>query len=170
VKLDPAHADGWLGIGVILDALNRLTEAVHYVKKAIGINPQEAEYWYVFAEIQEKLGFVEEAALAFQRVIELDYPDSEVWLDYARLLHRNGYMEEAVEALQEGIKKFPDIAELYYRMGVVLIDREQRKDATGYFERALEMDYQHHTAIFEYAPELKNDPELLRLISFHPKK
>jgi tetratricopeptide (TPR) repeat protein len=56
VKLDPANADAWLGIGVVLDALNRLTESVHYIKKAIEINTNEPDYWYVFAEIQEKYG------------------------------------------------------------------------------------------------------------------
>jgi tetratricopeptide (TPR) repeat protein len=165
VKIDPANADAWLGIGVVLDALNRLTEGVHYIKKAIEINPNNAEYWYVFAEIQEKLGFAEEAAMAYQRVIELEYPDYDVWLDYSKLLHQNNYITNAIETLIEGIKYFPDVAELYYRMGIILLDKENRKESLEYFEKALSLDYSKHNEIFEYAPVLQNDKEILNLIS-----
>ena len=155
--------------GVVLDALNRLTEGVHYIKKAIEINPNEPEYWYVFAEIQEKLGFIEEAAQAYQRVIELDYADFDVWLDYAKLLHRSSYLDEAILTLSEGIKKFPDVAELYYRMGVLLIENQQKKESLHFFARAMELDFAKHDEIFEYAPVLKNDAEILTLISTFKK-
>ena len=169
VKLDPANADAWLGIGVVLDAMNRLTEGVHYIKKAIEINPNDAEYWYVFAEVQEKLGFMEESAMAYQRVIELDYDDYDVWLDYSKLLHQNNYITNALETLMEGIKRFPDVAELYYRMSVILLDKENRKESLEYLEKGLAIDYSKHNEIFEYAPVLKNDKEILNLISTFKK-
>jgi tetratricopeptide (TPR) repeat protein len=158
-----------LGIGVVLDAMNRLTEGVHYIKKAIEINPNDAEYWYVFAEIQEKLGFIEEAALAYQRVLELDYQDYDVWLDYSKLLHQNSYITEAIKVLEEGIKKFPDIAELCYRLSVILLEKQQRKESLDVLARALDLDYSKHKEIFEYAPVLQNDAEILNLISTYNK-
>jgi tetratricopeptide (TPR) repeat protein len=169
VKLDPANGDAWLGIGVVLDALNRLTEGIHYIKKAIEINPNDPEYWYVFAEVQEKLGFQEEAAMAYQRVIELDYPDYDVWLDYSKLLHEAGYIKDAIAALSEGIKYFPGVAELYYRMGIILLDKQNRKESLEFFAKALELDYTKHNAIFEYAPILQHDSELINLISHYKK-
>jgi tetratricopeptide (TPR) repeat protein len=169
VKLDPANGDGWLGIGVVLDAMNRLTEGIHYIKKAIEINPNESEYWYVFAEVQQKLGFYEESALAFQRVIELDYDDYDVWLDYSKMLHEAGYIKDSIATLSEGIKYFPEVAELYYRMGIMLLEKQKRKESLEFFARALELDYSQHEKIFEYAPVLQNDQELLNLISHHKK-
>src|SRR5690606_4099480 len=127
------------------------------------------EYWYVFAEIQEKLGFIEEAALAFQRVLELDYPDFDVWLDYSKLLHHNSYLSEAIKVLEEGIKKFPDVAELFYRLSVILLEKQQRKESIDLLTRALDLDYAKHKEIFEYAPILENDAEILNLISTYKK-
>jgi tetratricopeptide (TPR) repeat protein len=167
--MDPANADGWLAIGICLDSLNRLTEGIHYIKKAIEINPNEAEYWYVFAEVQQKLGFQEEAALAYQRVIELEYPDYDVWLDYSKLMHESGYFTEALEVIQEGIKNFPDVPALYYRLGVLLLESGNKQDAMSVFSNALQLDYNEHGTIFEYAPSLENNGELLQLINQYKK-
>lgn len=153
----------------MLDGLNRLTESVHYVKKAIEINPNEAEYWYVFAEVQQKLGFIEESALAYERVIELEYNEVDVWIDFSTMLHQAGYLKEANEALMQGIKRFPDSAELIYRIGVVLLDLANTKAAMEYFSIALDMDFQKHEIIFEYAPNLINNTELNHLISIYKK-
>jgi tetratricopeptide (TPR) repeat protein len=169
VKLDPAHADAWLGIGVVLDALNRLTEGIHYIKKAIEINPNDAEYWYVFAEVQHKLGFLEESAMAFQRVIELDYEDFDVWLDYSKLLHEAGYLNDSIATLAEGIKHFPTAADLQYRMGVMLLEKNSRKESMEFIAKALELDYNKHEQLFEYAPVLEKDAEIISLISHYKK-
>ena len=107
--------------------------------------------------------------MAYQRVIELDYPDFDVWLDYAKLLHQGGYIQDAIENLNEGIKKFPDVAELYYRMAIILLDKNLRKESMELFAKAMEMDYSKHNEIFEYAPVLKNDKEILSLISTFKK-
>jgi tetratricopeptide (TPR) repeat protein len=165
VKLDPTHADAWLAIGVCLDALNRLTEGIHYVKKAIEINPNEADYWYVFAEVQQKLGFQEEAAMAYQRVIELDYPEEDVWLDYARLLDEAGYYKDCIETLAEGIKHFPESAELHYRFSIILMETGKRNEGLEHFNKGLELDYNKHSAAFEYAPALQYDKDVLQLIN-----
>ena len=154
-----------MAIGVCLDAMNRLTEGIHYIKKAIEINPNEAEYWYVFAEIQQKLGFQEEAAQAYQRVIELDYPDYDVWLDYARLLDEAGYYKDCIETLTEGIKYFPDVAELYYRFGIIMMETGKKQEAFENFSKALQLDYGKHNEIFEYCPALKYNDEVLQLIN-----
>jgi tetratricopeptide (TPR) repeat protein len=69
----------------------------------------------------------------------------------------------------EGIKRFPDVAELYYRMSVILLDKENRKESLEYLEKALTLDYSKHDEIFEYAPVLKNDKEILNLISTFKK-
>ena len=145
--------------------MNRLTEGIHYIKKALEINPNEPEYWYVFAEVQQKLGFHEEAAMAYQRVIELEYPDFDVWLDYAKLLDEAGYYKDCIETLSEGIKYFPDVAELYYRLGVILIETGKRNEGLENLSKALEMDFNKYNEIFEYSPALKEDNEILELIN-----
>ena len=61
------------------------------------------------------------------------------------------------------------MAELYYRMGVLLIENQQKKESLHFFARAMELDFAKHDEIFEYAPVLKNDAEILTLISTFKK-
>jgi tetratricopeptide (TPR) repeat protein len=105
----------------VLDAQNRLTEGIHYIKKAIELNALNPEYWYVFAEVQNKLGFQDEAINAFLKVIELGYDDFDIYLDYSNVLIENGYELEAISVLEQGLKLFPDAAELHYRMSAQLM-------------------------------------------------
>jgi hypothetical protein len=69
----------------------------------------------------------------------------------------------------EGIKRFPTVAELYYRMGVLFMDKNQRKEAFEWLSKALEMDFSKHQDIFDYAPVLLNDKEILSLITAYKK-
>jgi len=54
-------------------------------------------------------------------------------------------------------------------MSVILLDKENRKESLEYLEKALTLDYSKHDEIFEYAPVLKNDKEILNLISTFKK-
>ena len=49
------------------------------------------------------------------------------------------------------------MAELYYRLGIILLDKKHRKESLDVLARAMDMDYAKHDEIFEYAPVLKSD-------------
>ena len=74
-----------------------------------------------------------------------------------------------IETLNHAIQKFPDVAELYYRQGILFMEKNMRKQSLELIERGLEMDYTKHSEVFEYAPVLQNDAELLSLISTYKK-
>ena len=169
IKLDPAYADAWLGVGIVLDYQNRITESIHYIKKAIEINPHMPEYWYVFAEVQHKLGFLEEAASAYLRVIELGYNEFDVYIDYAKLLYDGEYYKDCEKILAEGITKFPDAPELYYRMSGLQMELGRKQDGLTFLENALELDYDKHTELLEYLPILEQDIAVMQLIQSFKK-
>lgn len=170
IKLDAAYADAWLGVGIVLDYQNRITESIHYVKKAIEINPNIAEYWYVFGEIQHKLGFLEEAASAYQRVLELGYAEFDIYIDYAKLLYEGGYYKDCEKILAEGIQKFPESPELFYRMSGLLMELGKRQEGLVFLENALELNYEKHTELLEYLPVLENDLVVMQLIQSFKNK
>jgi tetratricopeptide (TPR) repeat protein len=169
IKKQPDFADAWLAIGMVLDLQNRLTEGIHYIKKAIELNNKEAEYWYVFGDIQRKLGFFEEAGEAYARVIELHYSEWDIWLDYADLLFEADYAQQGLEMLQEALKQFPSIAELHYRISAMLIGLGKKQEALTYLQSALTLDYDKHNELFEYAPALKKNETILKVIDTFKK-
>ena len=54
-------------------------------------------------------------------------------------------------------------------MGILLMDKQQRKESLHFFARAMDLDFAKHDEIFEYAPVLRNDSEILTLISTFKK-
>ena len=54
-------------------------------------------------------------------------------------------------------------------MVVLLLAKQERKDALHFFARALEMDMSKIEEVFEYAPALLQDAETLSLISTFKK-
>jgi len=169
IKKHPEFSDAWLAIGIVLDFQNRLTEGIHYLKKAIELNDKDPEYWYVFGDMQRKLGFFEEAGDAYARVIELRYPEWDIWLDYADLLFEADYAPQAMEMLQESLKQFPEVAELHYRMSAMLISVGKKQEALVHLQNALTLDYDKHNELFEYAPALKENETVLRVIDTFKK-
>jgi len=169
IKKQPEFADAWLAIGTILDLQNRLTEGIHYIKKAIELNDKEPDYWYVYGDVQRKLGFFEEAGDAYARVIELHYGEWDIWLDYADLLFEADYAPQALEMLQEAVKQFPDVAELHYRMSAMLISLGKKQEALVHLQSALTLDYDKHNELFTYAPALKENETVLKLIGTFKK-
>lgn len=169
IKKHPGFADAWLAIGVVLDIQNRLTEGIHYIKKALELNGKEPEYWYVFGDVQRKLGFFEEAGDAYARVIELHYKGADIWLDYADLLFEADYAGQALEMLQEGIKQYPEAAELHYRMSAMLLGMSKKQEALVHLQNALALDYDKHNELFEYAPALKENETIKKVIDTFKK-
>ena len=164
IKLDPAYADAWLGVGIVLDYQNRMTESIYYIKKALEINPNISDYWYVFGEVQHKLGFLEEAAAAYQRVIEIGYEDFDIYIDYAKLLYDGGYYKDCEKILAEGMLKFTETPELYYRMSGLQMELGRKKEGMTFLEHALELDYDKHSELLEYLPVLEHDAVVMQLI------
>ncbi|HEU4719066.1 MAG TPA: tetratricopeptide repeat protein [Bacteroidia bacterium] len=169
IKLSPDLADGWLGMGLCLEMLGRMQEAIHYVKKAIEIAPDNSEYWYTFGDIQVKLGFQEEAEAAYRKVLEIEPENPDIWLDYSGLQFEMENEDIALETLAEGIKFHPSNAELNYRMSAYLLSLGKKQDALSYLHNALQLDFEKHNTLFEFLPQLKENTGLAEIIESYRK-
>lgn len=169
-KLDPFLADAWVGKGVVLDVLNRPNESIHYINKAIDIEKNNADYLYILADLQKKRGFMEEAQAAYKKVAELEPENEEIWLDYSDTFYEQGDIETAIEIISEGIKKQSGNADLIYRITAYHIAAGSYNDAYDLFELGLQTDFEKHSLLFDYAPELKSNTMLIDLIDLHKSK
>lgn len=169
IKADPLLADAWLGIGISLDSLGRTAEGIHYVKKSIELQQESGVFWYVFGDMQCKLEFYEEAGAAYTKVTELEPENKDIWLDYANLLDSQGEKTKALEILAEGVKHHPDNAEILYRISACLFSVGQKQEALTFLHNALGLDYEKHSDLFEYLPQLKENTTVLDLIESYKK-
>ena len=75
-----------------------------------------------------------------------------------------GDYEKAADLIKDGIELFPVDAELYYRLVVYLFAQGNYKEAFVYLENALTLDFEAHTLMYTFYPELEKQTALFKLI------
>ena len=80
-----------------------------------------------------------------------------------------GNFEEAIDTIKNAIEINPDDAELYYRLTAYLLSAGNYREAYNYLENALILDFEKHTLLFEYFPELESQKALSRIIDQYRK-
>ena len=55
-------------------------------------------------------------------------------------------------------------AEVFYRMTVYLIEAGRFKEAFNYLEKALILDFDGHTALFDFFPKVETQKALYKII------
>jgi len=71
--------------------------------------------------------------------------------------------------LQEGLKIFPEVAELHYRLSAMLIAAGKKQEALVSLQNALTLDYDKHNELFDYAPALKENQTIKNAIDTFKK-
>ena len=169
IKKDENFAEAWYILALILDFQELHNEASYHINRAIDINSSNIDYLFAYAQINEKIGLIKEAEIAYKKVLEIDESDSESWLSYSNLLFKNNYTGEAIEVLKKGVKLNPKNAELSYKLSIYLFNSGYEIQALSFFEKALSIDYDLHKYFLHKFPNLKDDKNLLHLLSKYEK-
>ena len=74
-----------------------------------------------------------------------------------------------MEILAEGIKYHPHNAELQYRIAACLMSIGQKQEALSFLRNALKLNYDIHNELFDYIPQLKENPSITDLIESYKK-
>jgi tetratricopeptide (TPR) repeat protein len=89
----------------------------------------------------------------------------DVWLTWSFVLFDLGYVDRACDLLTAAIEEIPDEAVLYYRLVVYLIHQGEYKEALLQLEVALTLDYDAHTELFAFFPDLEKQKALYKIIT-----
>ncbi len=166
-KLDSNLAEAWLGIGITLQNEERWFESIHYIKKAIELNGETAEFWFALGESEFHLNNHVAAEIAYKKVIEIEPENMDIWLEYSHLLMTDDRSDEAIEQLETGLVYLADQPELLYRLVCYQYARGKVAEAYSLLENALEKNVQLSHTMFEYAPAMERDSNILHLIELH---
>ena len=170
LRLDPLCDEALYGTGMCLLALEKSFESLYFFNKALGINPDNELFLMGLAQAEYKIGNVISALDAYEKVSELDAGLIDLWLEWSFIYYEQGDFEKAHELISEGIAEIPDEAELYYRAVVYLISDGNYKEALGYLENALILDFDLHVLLFEFFPEKETQKALYKIIEQYRQK
>ncbi|MCX5797827.1 MAG: tetratricopeptide repeat protein [Elusimicrobia bacterium] len=100
VRLDPANAQGHLGLAQIDHALGFLDSSADHFEKALQGFPQRGDLWREYGEELYEARDYRTAEPAMRRALALDPGDAEAGLDLALILRAVGRIDEALAELE----------------------------------------------------------------------
>lgn len=170
INQDKENADAWYGVGSCMLAQDRSFEAIHWFNKAIDILPEKGMYWYGLAQAEYRMGNLISADEAFENAVNYEPFAPELYLDWSFIYYESGDFDKAFDILSSAIDNKPDDASLYYRAVVYLLSQGSYRQALVYLEKALFLDFDGHTVLFDFFDELATQKALFKIIDQYKPK
>ncbi|MEJ0033265.1 MAG: tetratricopeptide repeat protein [Bacteroidota bacterium] len=111
-----------------------------------------------------KIGNTISAISAYEEACHLTPDDKEIWLNWSFIYFEQGAHEKAIDIITQGLDELPEESELYYRITAYLIEAGQFKEAFNYLENALILNFEGHSALFDFFPKAETQKALFKII------
>lgn len=127
------------GIGLALQQLGRVEEALPYHRQALELKPDMAEAHAGLANAHRLLGRLEEAAGHYLNALAVRPNYAAAHNDVAGVLHLLGRSDEAIGHYQRALLVQPDYADAHYNLANILGGLGRREEAIGHYAKAIEI-------------------------------
>ncbi|MBF0445258.1 MAG: glycosyltransferase family protein [Magnetococcales bacterium] len=137
------HPHPYFLLGISLFNLEKYSEAIDLISRAIAINPKIAEYHTYLGIALCKVGKKALAKVRFKAAIELDSRQTDAAFHLGDILIDDGNPKDAVEILQKAVKIKPDFVEMWNNLGLCHKALKQLQLAKECFQKAIELNNDH---------------------------
>ena len=134
-----AVAEAHFKLGVALNQLGRLDEAIDCYRRALELMPDFAEAHNNLANALQRQGALAEAVACYRRALELKPGYAEAHNNLANALQLQGSLEEAVACYRRALELKPDYADAYNNLASALWNMGRSDDAVACCRRALDL-------------------------------
>jgi protein O-GlcNAc transferase len=136
VQQTPEHFQAWFNLGYARHKTGEAEEAEFAYRQAHRLAPDKAEPLLNLG-ILKQAHDAGQAALLYEHVLELaPFSGPALW-NLSLILERRGDRDRAVELCRRLLESMPDQEELWFRVGVLEMDRGQFESARLCFEESL---------------------------------
>ncbi|MFM9946664.1 MAG: tetratricopeptide repeat protein [Saprospiraceae bacterium] len=164
VQLDVFNDEAYYCTGQTYSLEEKWKQALRFYKRAIQIDYHREEYHAAIAWTYHRLGLAEDADRHYHEAIELASEESNYWLEYAGVLLETNRLDEALKLLEEGSELTAETELLYCRIAC-LFAAGKRQEAIYWLGEALAEAFDKHRSLFEWAPALETDSQVMELIA-----
>ena len=169
LEINPEMDEAWFGQGVLLQEQGRWFESIHFFRKAVELYGESGEYWAALGAAENHVGNVVSALEAYEKATEVAPDEVQGWVNWSAILYEQGHFSEAVDLLRHAVNLHPLEAHFHYMLCAYLLADGRLKEAYQALEVALSLNYEQHPLLFDYFPELREQPALRRLIDQYRK-
>jgi tetratricopeptide (TPR) repeat protein len=94
----------------------------------------------------------------------LDPDNRESWISYAEMQYEQGLLQQSIDILKKAHKIIADDSNINYRLTAYLLENNEERSATDYFEIALKADFNSYRDLFDYYPKAQQNESIKQLI------
>ena len=164
IRINKNNANAWYGSGLIMWIEGKLTEALVFIKKALKLDDENADFWLIYGKINHESEKFDQAENAFEKAVSLEPDNPDAWVSYAEMEYERGHLNDAILILKNAYQIISDDSAISYRLTAYLLENNDELSATGYFEKALELDFNGYHNLFDYYPEAIQNESIKKLI------
>lgn len=164
IQLDVFNDEAYYCTGLTYACEEKWRQALRYYQRAIRIDYHREEYHAAIGETYHHLGQHDDADRHYREAIELASEESRYWLEYAGLLLETNRLEEALELLAEAAEMTTETELLYCRIAC-LFAAGKRQEGIYWLGEALAESFDKHRTLFEWAPGLEHDSQVVAMIA-----
>lgn len=164
IALDPHYADAFYLLGETYRKEQNWTQAISAFERAVKYNKESIEYLLALADVYLQMSDIDNAVELFEKILESDSKTKGNWINLAAAYFELEDYEATFSILKEAEAKFEDKADILYIKAVFYYQAGVKHEAILSLEKALMLNFELHTIIFDLFEELKDDPLIIQLI------
>ncbi len=164
VQKDPFNEEAFFYLGECYSKEGNWRKALEFYEEAVQLDDKREEFVAALAHCYNRLGFPDKAQPLFQAAAEIAPEQCEYWLEYASFFLEQEKAAEALEVLEEA-EQYAVGVELFYCRIASLFILGKRDEAIYYLYDALEEDYEAHTCLLRWIPNLMDDPAVRNVLA-----
>ena len=137
VEAEPAAADPWHELGVLLLQVDRPAEALASLRHAVELDPSVVEYHVNLAVAYRMLKRPQEAIASFERCLTLGPPTPELLNNLALAQKDVGNQDAALRLFKQALQLRPDYANGHFNRGNLLLEMGRLDEAAASYLEAI---------------------------------
>jgi tetratricopeptide (TPR) repeat protein len=166
LKLDMFGEEAHYMMGQCFAAEAKWHKAIQCYRRAISIDETSDSYFLALAKAYAQIGEFEKANRNFKKATSCAPEQNSYWFEHATFLMSQDKILQALEVLDLGEISSVGSDLLYCRAAIHYILGEKSK-SIDILAEVLEDDFQAHACIFNLAPAMKDDRDILSIINYY---
>lgn len=165
IRLDPYNDEAYYLLGECYSKEKNWYSAINAYHKAVNIDERCEDYYFGLAKAYVQVENYTKAVYNFNKATKNGPEQSYYWSEYVSFLLKIGLYDEALDILDEA-EEYTFGANLLYCRAITLFHKGKRQEGLIVLEEALLENFEEYTILFQIAPELEVDKEILSMIKY----
>lgn len=172
LEKDERLPESWAGVARVFMKQDRNKMAVKYYQKAVELAPHQDDIKFELAVLYLQLNEYDKSATLFEEVVKNNKNYVEAWMNYSLVYALQGDFDTAQDIMSSAIASNDGDALLRFRQAGYFYRSGKLEQAYVHMEKAFKLDFEAHTDLLDYIPELMEDSRFLEMLDLYkePKK